>query len=348
MPSDPRDPRERYGLPPETPVRRAEAGPDGRVEVSPGTFYTVRLASSLEWATWDRPVVVAGGTARLTVQGAFVGEGSPLQAVLKDARNRTVGRAEGAVHRDRAVVEVAVDARAAERDPDGVLAAADVELPELGLSVVSAPLLVLPFAELVAAEWGQAEAREGDPVALSCRVTGSRAGVERLEGYVATVQISRGDGDGEPGVGSLFEPVVALRVPVRDGRLEATWRVGFDAQGRSRLATQAELDAAAERSGAEPERYARPVWRFAVDLAGLAAASGDLAYQDWVEFAFFDEAEAPYVGLEVTVEHPDGGRTEATVGEDGVVRVEPAPPGPYRVVQVVEPTDETPDQPPSP
>ena len=319
-------------------MRRVAPGADGRVRLETGAFHTVPMPSSLAWAAWDRPVVVAGGTVRLTVQAAFVGRGSPLRVTLKDARDRTIGRAEGAVHRDRATVALAVDARAADRDPGGVLAAADVELPELGLSVVSAPLRVLPFAELDRAEWGQAEAREGDPVVLSCRVTGSRAGVERLEGRLSTVQVLRGeDGGGAEGLDALFEPVVALRVPVRDGRVETTWRVGFDAEGRSQLATQAELDAAAERTGAEPATYAPPLWRFRVDLAGLEAKSPDLAYRDWVEFAFTGADDEPYADLGVTVEHPDGRRTEATTGDDGVVRVEPAPPGPYRVVEIREP-----------
>ena len=42
---------------------------------------------------------------------------------------------------------------------------------------------------------------------------------------------------------------------------------------------QAELDAAS-RTGAEAERYARPVWLFRVWLAGLAAESAEMGYRD--------------------------------------------------------------------
>ena len=100
---------------------------------------------------------------------------------------------------------------------------------------------------------------------------GAREGAKRLEGRVAEVDILRGDegrgGAGGAGLASLFEPVATLRVPVRDGRIEAQWRVGYDAGGKARIATQAELDAAASRTGAEAERYARPAWRFRVRLA---------------------------------------------------------------------------------
>ncbi len=271
-------------------------------------------------------------TAQLSVQGALVGEGSPVAVTLRDGRDRAVGRGTGAMYRDRAVVEVAIDRRAAEREPDGVLCAADVELTEPGLTVVSAPLVVLPFAELVRAEWGQAEARDGDAVGLSCRVTGTSAGVERLEGQTAEVEILRGGEGGENGVaGALFEPVATLRVPVREGRLEAAWRVGYDADGKAQIATQAELDEVAARSGGVVERYRRPVWRFHVRLAGLEAESNLLAYRDWVRLEFLTPEGEPHEGIEVVVVLADGTEQRHTVDADGAVRVEPAPPGPVTI-----------------
>ena len=323
--------RRRYGLPPGSRVRRSR-GPAGEpVRLAPDSFTLREVESSLEWAAWDRPVAVAGTTARLTVQGAFVGEGSPVEVVLKDARNRTVGSAAGAVYRDRAVVEVAVDRRAAAREPDGVLCAADVKLPELNLRTVSAPLLVLPYAELVGAEWSAAHASEGEAVTLSCRVTGTAAGVRRLEGRVAEVEVLRGDG-GEPlGGNTPFEPVVTLRVPVEDGRVEVTWRVSYDAESKIRIVTQSELDTTAERTGTTADRYRRSVYRFRVRLAGLEVGSDALEYRDHVEFGIGHGGGGAYEGLVALVERPDGERVEVEVGRSGIVRIDPAPPGPYRI-----------------
>ena len=343
--------RRRYGLPPGTRVVRSR-GPVGEpVRVTPDAFHYREVESELHGGTWDRPVVVAGTTVHLTAQGVAVGEGSPVAVTLKDARNRTAGRGGGPMHRDRAVVAVEVDRRAAEREPDGALCAADVELPELGLKVVSAPLLVLPYAALDRAAWGQVEARDGDAVALSCRVTGSAAGVERLEGQTAEVEVLRGgEGGADEGgaAGVLFEPVATLRVPVTDGCVEAVWRVGYDAEGKAQIATQAELDEAAARSGGAAAQYARPAWRFRVRLAGLEAESGLLRYRDRVEFEFRRDDGEPYEGLVAVVEHPDGARTEHTVGTDGLIRVEPAPPGLYAVVEVREPEPPPTPDPPRP
>ena len=329
MPRSPSDDeiRRRYGLPPGTRIVRLRPDALGRVRVEPDAFAFVEVESALEWAAWDRPVVVAGSTAPLSVQGAMVGEGSPLEVVLKDARNRTVGRGTGSMYRDRAVVALEVDRRAAEREPDGVLCAADVRLTELGLEVVSGPLLVLPFADLVGAAWSAAEARDGDAVELSCRVTGSWAGVERLEGRVAEIEVLRG----LEGADFEGEPVTTLRTEVNGGRASVRWRVGYDAEAKAQIATQAELDAAAERTGAEAARYARPVYRFRVRLAGLEAESGEMGYRDWVELELTDADGTPVADAPYVVHFADGTAREGTLGADGRAREDDVPPGPVRV-----------------
>ena len=192
--------RRRYGLPPGTRVVRSRGPVGDRVRLRPDEFHYRELESELHRGDWDRLVVVAGTTVSLTAQGLAVGEGSPVRVTLRDARNRVVGRGDGRMYGDRAVVAVEVDRRAAERDPDGVLCAADVELPELKLKVASAPLLVLPYAALDRAGWGADRAAEGDVVGLSCRLTGSPAGVERAGRERAEVEVLRGEESGD-GVG---------------------------------------------------------------------------------------------------------------------------------------------------
>ena len=324
--------RRRYGLPPGTRVVRLRPDALGRVRVDPDAFAYVEVDSSLEWAVWERPAVVAGGAVWLTAQGAFVGEGAPLVVTLKDARNRTVGRGRARVHRDRAVVEVEVDRRAAERDPDGVLCAADVEIADLGLTVVSAPLLVLPFAELRDARWGAAEARDGDVVELSCRLSGSAAGVERAGREAAEVVVLRGDEGAAGGLASAFEPVATLRAPVVDGRVSVQWRVGYGPEGKAQITTQAELDAVAERSGGAAERYRRPAWRFRVRLAGLEAESAEMGYRDHVDLAWGAGTDWPAGGAAVEVRLADGSTREETLGDDGRLRLDDVPPGPVEAL----------------
>ena len=318
--------RQLYGLPPGTPIERSRGPLGQRLQLTPDTFRLHEIADpAIEWSVWDQPVVVAGATARLTVQGYGVGQGSPVRVTLRDGRGRRVGRGDGEMYDGRAVVSVEVERRAA-----GV-AAADVALPELGLKAVSPPLTVVPFAELDRARWGQAEARDGDAVELSCRVTGTGEGVRRLEGQTARVEVLRGDeGAGVEGdsLSSLFEPVVTLRVPVESGRIEAQWRVGYDAEGKARIATQGELDAAASRAGAEAERYARPAWRFRVRLAGLVAESPELGYRDHVDLAWDAGTDRPAAEAPVEIRLADGTTREETLGADGRLRLDDVPPGP--------------------
>ena len=275
---------------------------------------------------------MAGTTVSLTAQGLAVGEGSPVRVTLKDARNRTVGRGSGPMHGDRAVVSIEIDRRAAEREPDGALCAADVELTELGLTVVSAPLLVVPFAELRDARWDVSEARDGDDVGLSCRLSGSPAGVERAGRETAEIEVCCGDEGGAEGLGSAFEPVTTFRVPVVDGRISARWRVGYPPESKAQIATQPEFDAAAERSGEAAGQYRRPVWRFRVRLAGLAAESAEMGYRDHVDLAWDAGTDRPAGGAAVEVRLADGTVREETLGEDGRLRLADVPPGPVEAV----------------
>ena len=318
--------RRRYGLAPDARVEHASGPADKPARLTPDSFTVYRVESALAWAAWDRPVAVAGTTARLTVQGAFVGEGSPTAVTLRDARDRTVGRGAGPMHRDRVTVDVEVDRQAAAREPDGVLCAADVELTELGLKTVSGPLLVLPFAELVGARWGTDRAVEGDVVSLSCRVEGSAAGVERLGRERAEVAVFVRTETGET---PMDEPVVVLRTRAEGGRVELDWAATL-ALDRWDLPSQAELDAEADRAGAargsEGYVYDRPHLVFRVRLAGLEAESGPLAVDDWVELRHY-VGGTPAAGCAYTLTLADGAERAGALDADGSAREDRLPPG---------------------
>ena len=247
--------RRRYGLPPDAAVRRATVGPDGRVVVHPDSFTLATTTPRLEWAAWDRPTVVAGGVARLTIQGTWVGEDNPVEVALKDGRDRTVGRATTRMYRSRVVVEVPVS-----REAEGA-AAADVRLPDLGLSVTSGPLLVLPWIEL-SPRWeddgAPAEtAREGGVATLVVGVDARRDLLPNLEGAAVRLVVRVGDPP---------EPVVELRGTVRDREVRVDWRAGLPG-ARLDIARQAVLDLAgrpgggAARGAAVPLRPPRPLVR---------------------------------------------------------------------------------------
>ena len=322
--------RRRYGLAPDARIYRTSGPADKPLRLTPDSFTLHQVDSSLEWAVWDRPVAVAGTTAHLSVQGAFVGEGSPLDVTLKDGRNQTAGRGTGPMHRGRAVVSVEVDRQTAAREPDGVLCAADVRLTELGLKAVSAPLLVLPFAELVDARWSTDRTAEGETVGLSCRVEGTAAGVERLSREPAEVAVFARTASG---AAPLDEPIVALRTQAEGGRVEVEWMATL-ALDRWDLPSQAELDAEAARRGLPvgqpPYVYDRPHLVFRVRLARLEAESGPLAVDDWTELKLAVSGE-PASGRPYTLTLADGTVREGTLDGDGTALEDGLPPGPVSV-----------------
>lgn len=318
--------RQRYGLAPDARVRRSSGPADRPLRLTPDSFTIHQVESSLEWAVWDRAVAVAGTTARFSVQGALVGEGSPTTVTLKDARNRTAGRGAGPMHRDRAVVAVEIDRQTAAREPDGVLCAADVALTELELKIVSAPLLVLPFAELIDARWSADRTVEGETVGLSCRIEGSRAGVERLGREPAEVAVFVRT---ESGTAPLDEPVVTLRAQAEGGRIEMQWQATL-ALDRWDLLSQAELDAEAARrglpAGQPPYLYDRPHLVFRVRLAGLEAESGPLAVDDWIEL-HHTVGGKPAASRSYALTLADGTTRKGSLGDDGTAREDSLPPG---------------------
>ena len=316
--------RRRYGLPPDATVRRADVGPDGTVRLEPDSFTLATLPSRLEWAAWDRPTVVAGEAARLTVQGTWVGEDNPVDVALKDARNRTVGRASTTISRSRVVVEVPVS-----RDAEGA-AVADVRLPDLGLSVTSGPLLVLPWIEL-APRWEQdgapaKVAREGGVASLVVGVDARRDLLPTLEGAAVRLTVHVGDPP---------EPVVELRGTVRDREVRVDWRTTLPG-ARLDIVRQAVLDRAADRAGTPrgepPYRYVRPALSFAAELHGVVAVSPDLPFADMLGLSVADLAAGGAAsGRAVSLTWPDGSTEEHTLDADGRLALDTALPGPVEV-----------------
>lgn len=324
------DVRQRYGLAPDARIRRSSGPADKPLRLTPDSFTVHEVESTLEWSAWERAVVVAGTTVNLTVQGAFVGEGSPLSVSLHDARGAALGRGASPMYRDRAFVAVDISRQAAAREPDGVLCAADVTLTELKLGMVSAPLLVLPFAQLVDAQWGSERAAEGETVSIRCRVEGSAAGVERLGREPAQVAVFvRSESETAP----FDEPVASFQVQADRGQIRAEWAatLGLDRWG---LLSQAQHDAEAARVGAvrgePPHVYDRPHLVFRVRLAGIEVESPPLAIDDSVNLVRTNALGEPVPDARYVLTLADGSTRAGTLDAAGTAHELGLPPGPVR------------------
>ena len=318
------DVRQQYGLAPDAPVHRARVGADGRVRPSPDSFTVATLPSALEWAVWDRPAVVAGTVATLTVRGRWVGEGAPVEVDVTDARGRRIARSSGPMHRDQAAVEVPIP-----RDAEGVVAAV-ARVADLGIKVTSGPLLVLPWIEL-APRWerdGAAAGRalDGEPVTLVVGVDARRDLLPKLEGAAVRLAV---------GVGEPPEPVAELRGVVRDREVRVDWRASLPGP-RLDILRQSTLDRAADRAsaprGEPPYRYERPALSFTAELHGVVAASDPLPLADRFVLSVVDLATGtPAASRPVTLVWPDGAAEGHTLDADGQLEVAEALPGPVEV-----------------
>ncbi len=316
--------RQQYGLAPDAQVRRARMAADGRVRLTPDSFTLVEVESALEWATWSRPVVVAGTTATLAVRGRWVGEGAPVQVEVTDGRGRRVARADGPMHRDRAVVEVPVP-----RDAEGV-AVAVARVADLGLDVASGPLVVLPWIELTP-RWERdgapaSVAQDGQAVTLVVGVDARRDLLPRLEGEPVRLAVA---------VGEPPEPVVELRGVVRDQEVRVDWRASLP-RPRLYIVRQALLDRAADRAGAPhgqpPYRYQRPELVFTAELHNVVAASSRLPVADALALSVADLATgAAAASRPVRLVWADGTAEDHTLDAEGRLEIGEALPGPVEV-----------------
>ncbi|WP_420457089.1 hypothetical protein [Rubrivirga sp.] len=332
--------RQRYGLPPGTRIVRSRGPVGERVRLDPDSFHYRVIESELVWAAWDRPVAVAGQTARLTVQGVAVGEGAPVRADVTDARGRRVARAEALMYRDAVVVDVPIP-----RQTEGV-AVAVARIDDLGLEVTSGPLVVLPWIEL-SPRWERdgrpAEvATPDEPVTLVVGVDARRDLLPKLEGAAVRLAVR---------VGELSEPVVELRGVVRDREVRVDWRAVLPG-ARLDIARQALLDRAADRAGAPrgepPYRYERPALSFAADLHGVVAVSPPLPVAEPVTLSVVNLAAGggPAAGREVTLEWPDGSTETQSLDAHGRLALDDVLPGPVEVA--LQPADGEPAEEPSP
>ena len=326
--------RARYGLPPGTRIVRLRPDALGRVRVEPDAFAYVEVESALDRATWDRPVAVAGTTVALTVRGVKVGEGAPVEVEVTDSRGRRVARASGLMYRDALSVEVPVP-----RTAEGVVVAV-VRIRDLGLEVVSGPLVVLPWIEL-SPRWERGGrpadvAQHGHPVGLVVDVDARRDLLPDLEGAAVDLVVR---------VGSPAEPLVKLRGVVRDREVRVEWVASLPTP-RLDLARQAVLDRAADHAGAPrgeaPYRYERPALTFAARLHTAEAVSPELPLADALTLSVADVASGtPAAGRTATLVWPDGSTEDHVLDAAGRLTIDEALPGPVEVTVPVGDGDDT-------
>ena len=193
--------------------------------------------------------------------------------------------------------------------------------------------------------WSRAEARVGDEVGVSAQCVGI------ADGELAHFEVWRetASPDGTASRAKVWERMGE----VQGGRVEAAapfvFAWGAD-EGRAGAEASSGLaegegsppppDAAAGHAGSARDGRGGgpPVYVCEVSVGGLhRARSGPLRHQDWVEIEVVDADDRPVARASCVVVFADGARRTEVADGRGVVRVESAPPGPYRLAEVHRP-----------
>lgn len=267
----------------------------------------IKLDSIMISAVWLCGRAMAGRSAPLEVQTAFVGQGAPIRIEAKNSRGDRLGRIEGSVrnNRFRGFMPIPEEARVGDK------AHFEVELPDNSISGESNKIPVYPPVEVFNLSWSKNEARRGDILTLSADINGLRDHDE------VKVIIYEYDSDG------AHDQIVELPATVRSNRIELRWEYEYheDTDG---ILTQEELD---EYGGS----YNPPEYFFTVKVEGTEYGaeqdSGLLTFKDWIEISLEDGEGRPLPDKRYRLRLADGSERSGTLNSLGLAREENLPPG---------------------
>jgi hypothetical protein len=261
------------------------------------TSHVVQLSSAIERVEWTRRRAAPGGAVGLTVRTVFCGDGAPIRLRLLDATGTRHARLSGTLYDNRLRVDLRVPTEA----KGGLVAA--VSMPEHGCSAESPALQVTEPVRVRGAQWSRETVGRGEAVTMTAETRGA------VDGRRARIRIFEFDDSG------AHLPVTRMRTRVDRERVEAAWR--FEYPGNvTEIVPEAEA----------PAGYVPPEYFFRVDVGGVTAESGRLAFRDTVTLEHRTAAATRY-----EAHLADGtirtGRTDA----DGRAVLEDVPPGPVDV-----------------
>jgi hypothetical protein len=271
----------------------------------------ITLDSILISAVWLCGRAVAGRSAPLEVQTAFVGQGAPIRIEARNSRGDRLGRTEGVVRNNRFRVFMPIPEEARIGDK----AHFTVELPNNSIDGESNKIPIYPPVEVFNLIWSKQEARRGDILTLKADVNGLRDQDE------VEVIIYEYDSDG------AHDEIVRLPARVSDKKIQLRWEYEYheDTDG---ILTQEEAD---QYGG----RYNPPEYFFTVRVEGTEYGaeqeSGLLTFKDFIEIELVDADGRPRANENYMIHFADGSTREGTLDSRGRARVDDVPPGRYRV-----------------
>lgn len=262
----------------------------------------IELPSSIQQVLWTNRRAARGGLVGLEVFTHFVGNNSEMKIELKDQSGKTLGKYKEKINANRFWAKIKVPAGA----KDALYA--KVKLPKHGLEMKSNPLIILPPIEITNVKWDKKEARRGDVLKLNADIKTVPDGTE------AEIEIWEHDAD------EAHDLITKFPVEVKNNKVEAEWEFEY----------HEDTDDIPNKEESE-KGYNPPEYFFRVKVYGIHEDSDLLEFKDWIELELKMNDGTPMGGRRYVVRFADNTENEGTLDNDGCVRLEDVPPGPYTV-----------------
>jgi len=262
--------------------------------------HRIELTSTIEHAVWDRSVGSIGEEVGFEVYTHFVGNYNDVEIEFHNCNGRRLDRINVSTYGNKCGGRYVI--------PSGVndFIYYNVRIRQLGLRCRSEQLVIVPTRTITNARWSQPEARRGDLLTLSADVDNVRDGTR------ARIQIYEHDDDG------AHDLVTELRGIVENRRIEVEWEYEYH-EDTDEIPTEAEL----------AKGYNPPEYFFRVSIDSISADSDLLTFKDWIEIEVRDEAGQIASNQDYILHLPDDSTRNGTTNEQGIVREEDVPPGPW-------------------
>ena len=265
-----------------------------------GETHITELTSTIEHAVWDRAVGSVGEEVGFEVYTHFVGNYNDAEIEFRNCNSRRLGRTTVSIYGNKCSGRFVIPDRANE------YIYYNVRIGTLGLRCRSEQLVIVPPRTVTNARWSQSEARRGDLLTLS-------ADTDNVpDGTRARIQIYEHDDDG------AHDLITELRGLVESRRIEVEWEYEYY-EDTDEIPTEWESD----------RGYNPPEYFFRVNIDSISADSDLLTFKDWIEITIEDRTGAPVPNRRYILHLADGNDREGTSDDEGLVREEDVPPGPW-------------------
>lgn len=241
-----------------------------------------------------------GDEVPLDVYTHFVGSGSKIRISIYNKSGRRLERIDGKIYANHFRTKYAVSDRA----KDAIYF--EAELRKHGLKQKSEEMKIIPPVKITNVQWSAQEARRGDVLQLTADVEGAPDGTEAL------IEVWEHDED------EAHDFITKMPTMVENKRIEISWMYQYF-EDTDEIPTEEEVE----------RGYNSPEYFFKVIIGSKEERSELLEFKDWIDIVVRDEAGQVAANYNYTLHLPDDQEKSGTTDDNGRIREEDIPPGPW-------------------